>query len=481
MDIKVIGCLFILLCLESNLVSGTEIFAGTEDKPNFIIFYVDNLGYGDIGPFGSKLNWTPNLDQLAREGTKFTHFYSTSGVCTPSRASLMTGCYPRRVNLHISSNGGLVLRPVEPIGLHPDEITIAEILKEAGYATAIIGKWHLGDQIPFLPTKQGFDYYFGIPYSDDMTQDHEKLKNAPKLPLMRNDEVIEAPVDRNYLTQRETGEAIRFIEANKNNPFFLYLPQAMPGSTNAPFASPAFKGKSQNGAWGDAVEELDWSAGEIIQTLQKLELDEKTIVIWTSDNGAPKWNPVLGTNAPLGGWGYTTAEGGQRVPMIAWAPGKIGKGIVNDELTTTMDLYITFARLAGGKIPDDRIIDGKDIKDLLFNVPNAKSPHEAFYYYDGPQLQAIRSGPWKLYLPLDKKIRRDTRQEISLFNVEEDPGETNDIKALNPQIVKDIMKFSEIARRDLGDHDGIVDYEGKGQRPVGRVENPTPRVPACCK
>jgi arylsulfatase A len=393
----------------------------------------------------------------------------------------MTGCYPRRVSLHVSSKGGLVLRPVEPVGLHPDEITIAETLKSVGYSTAMIGKWHLGDQIPFLPMKQGFDSYFGIPYSDDMTEVHEKGRNAPKLPLMRNDKVIEAPVDPDYLTQRETGEAIRFIRANKEQPFFLHLPQAMPGSTQAPFSSPAFKGKSKNGPWGDAVEELDWSAGEIMRTLKELELDKRTMVIWTSDNGAPKRSPVQGSNAPLGGWGYTTAEGGQRVPMIAWWPGMIQEGQVNDELTTTMDLYVMLTELAGATIPGDRIIDGKNIKDLLFNVSDAKSPYQVFYYYDGPQLQAIRSGPWKLYLPLERRVRTETSQEIRLYNVVDGPGETRDVRNQHSQLVNKIMKFALIARNDLGDGNGLVDHQGMGQRLVGRVENATPRVPEYCK
>ncbi|WP_040417944.1 sulfatase family protein [Cyclobacterium qasimii] len=465
--------IFMFLFIGSKFGSAEEL----PEKPNFIVFYVDNLGYGDIGPFGSVLNRTPNLDQLGKEGTLFTHFYSTSGVCSPSRSSLMTGCYPRRVNLHLSGNGGRVLRPVEPVGLNPDEISIARSLKNLGYVTGIIGKWHLGDQKPFLPTSHGFDFYFGIPYSDDMTQEHEKerIPNAPKLPLMRNDKVIEAPVDRDYMTQRETGEAIKFIQDNKSQPFFLYLPQSMPGSTLAPFSSPGFKGKSKNAAWGDAVEELDWSAGEIINTLKQLGLDEKTIVIWTSDNGAPKRDPVQGSNLPLGGWGYTTAEGGQRVPMIAWCPGVIPQGRVNKELATTMDLYVTFTKWAGGDIPNDRIIDGKDIKELLLGSRDAKSLYEAFYYYDGPQLQAVRKGPWKLYLPLEKKIFTKGGQDIQLFNVENDPGETNNVIVSHSHLKSEMMAYAEKARIDLGDSDGIENRIGAGQRPVGRVDHPVPQ------
>ncbi|TVP99788.1 MAG: hypothetical protein EA381_08755 [Planctomycetaceae bacterium] len=281
---------------------------GKESPPNFVLVMADNLGYGDIGPFGSTKHRTPNLDRMAREGMRMTHFYVTSGVCTPSRSSLMTGCYPRRVGLEQSDSGGRVLQPVSAIGLHPQEVTIAKLLRSGGYATACIGKWHLGDQPPFLPTRHGFDTYWGVPYSDDMTP--RPGRDWPDLPLLRDERVIEAPVDRDSLTRRETEEAIRFIETHRDQPFFLYMPQAMPGSTQAPFASPAFRGRSQNGPWGDSVEELDWSIGQVLDTLRRLGLDERTLVIWMSDNGAPRRVPEQGTNAPLGGWGYTTAEGG---------------------------------------------------------------------------------------------------------------------------------------------------------------------------
>ncbi len=461
--------------------SGTSQNFSFEDgnQPNLIIFFVDNLGYGDIGPFGSEVHRTPNLDRMAEEGNKLTHFYVSSGVCTPSRASIMTGSYPRRVNLHVDDRGGAVLRPVEPIGLHPDEITIARLLKDVGYTTAAIGKWHLGDQEPFLPTRHGFDYYHGVPYSDDMTREvgERTGRDWPELPLMRNETVVEAPVDRDFLTQKETAEAIRFIEANQDRPFFLYLPQAMPGSTREPFSSPAFRGKSQNGAWGDSVEELDWSAGKILETLKSLGLDEKTLVIWTSDNGAPTEgrDPSLGigSNAPLAGSGYTTQEGGMRVPAIVRWPGVIPAGTTNEELATTMDLYVTFGNLAGAEIPTDRIIDGKDIFDLLVNKPGAETPHEAFYYYQGPQLQAVRSGPWKLYLPLENNIRLNRPQAEKLFNVVTDPGESIDVADQHSEIVKQLKEHAEVARKDLGD----LDREGKGQRQVGRVENPVPIVP----
>lgn len=322
-------------------------------KPNFIVVYCDNLGYGDIEPFGSTLHRTPNLNRMAREGRKFTHFCVTAGVCTPSRASIMTGCYSQRVGMHLNDRDGWVLRPVSPYGLHPDEVTIAEVLKEQGYATAIVGKWHLGDQPEFLPTRQGFDWFFGVPYSDDMTERvwDQDGSHWPPLPLMENETVIEAPCDRDGLTRRYTERAMQWIAAHQDEPFFLYFPHAMPGSTKTPFSSPAFKGKSKNGPWGDSIEELDWSMGVMLDQLVELGIAENTFVIWTSDNGAPiNSDPTdlsRGSNLPLHGRGYTTSEGAFRVPTIVWQPGTVPAGTVCEELATTMDLLPTFAKLAG--------------------------------------------------------------------------------------------------------------------------------------
>jgi arylsulfatase A len=444
------------------------------DKPNFILFWCDNLGYSDIEPFGSELHRTPNLSRMAEEGMKLTHFYVSSGVCTPSRASLMTGCYPRRVNMHLNARGGRVLQPLEPMGLHPGEVTIAAALKQAGYASMIIGKWHLGDQAVFLPTRHGFDHYWGIPYSDDMTPREGQV--WPPLPLMRDERVIEAPAERNQLTLREAEEAVAFIEENQDKPFFLMLSHAMPGSTRAPFASAAFRGKSKNGPWGDSVEELDWCAGRVMDTLKRLGLDDNTLVIWTSDNGAPKREPAQGLNRPLGGWGYTTAEGGMRVPAIARWPGRVPAGSVCEELTTSMDLLPTFAALGGGKPPEDRIIDGRDIRPLLFGEKDARSPHEAFYYYDGPHLEAVRSGVWKLYLPSNRQARgkgkAGGKQPARLFDVHMDSGETTDVAAANPDVVKQLTALAAAAREDLGD-DG---RHGAGQRAAGWVADPLPQL-----
>jgi arylsulfatase A-like enzyme len=446
-----------------------------QELPNFVLIVCDNLGYGDVGCFGSKQHRTPHIDRMAAEGMRFTDFYVTSGVCTPSRASIMTGCYPRRVNMHVDENGRQVLPAVSAKGLHPDEITIAEVLKRRGYATAIIGKWHLGDQLPFLPTRQGFDYYFGIPYSDDMTA-HPRRPTWPPLPLMENERVVEAPPDRNLLTKRYTEKTIQFITAHWGRPFFVYLPQAMPGSTRAPFASEAFRGKSANGPWGDSVEELDWSTGQILAALDRLGLDENTLVIWTNDNGAPRRNPPQGSNLPLAGWGYTTAEGGMRVPCVMRWPGKIPAGRTCSELSTTMDLLPTLARLAGTKPPQDRIIDGHDVWPLMAGEPGAKSPYEAFYYYYLPQLQAVRSGRWKLYLPLANKwrsFRGDTEQSpAQLYDLVADLGETTNQADQRPEVVRRLMDLADGAREDLGD----LDRPGKNQRPAAMVSEPTPRI-----
>ena len=444
------------------------------NRPNFVIILCDNLGYGDVGCFVSKLHRTPNIDRMAQQGMRFTDFYATSGVCTPSRASLMTGCYPRRINMHVAEDGRPVLSPVAKKGLHPKEITIAELLKTRGYATVCIGKWHLGDQLPFLPARQGFDYYFGIPYSDDMTARPER--GWPPLPLMENEEVIEAPVDRNLLTKRYTKKAIEFIKANKENPFFVLLSHAMPGSTTSPFSSRHFRGKSKNGSWGDSIEELDWSTGEILKALKQLGLDEHTLVVWASDNGAPRRDPPQGLNLPLAGWGYTCTEGGQRIPCIMRWPGKIPAAGTCSELCTTMDLLPTFVRLAGVQAPKDRIIDGYDIRRLIVGDANANSPYEAFYYYYVGQIQAVRSGRWKLHLPLEAKrrnFRGDTMSsEAELYDLKADIGETKNLVAKHPDIVRHMLALAEKARADLGD----TDRPGTHQRPAGMVVNPTPRV-----
>ena len=446
-------------------------------KPNVVFIFVDNFGNGDLGCFGSKLHRTPNVDRLAAEGTKFTSFYVASGVCTPSRAALMTGCYPRRVNMQASATGGAVLQPVAQKGLNPTEVTMAEVLKGTGYATMCIGKWHLGDQPEFLPTRQGFDEFFGIPYSDDMTKD-KKPDAWPELPLMRGEKVIEAPADCDHLVKRCTQEAIRFIEAHQNGPFFLYLPHTMPGSTQHPFSSKKFRGKSANGEYGDSVEELDWSTGEIMAALKRLKLEENTLVVWTSDNGAARRNPPQGSNAPYRGWGYDTSEGAMRMPCVMRWPGKIPAGAVNDALCSTMDMLPTFAALAETKPPQHKI-DGHDIRPILFDAAGTKSPwdDDGFFFYRMEQLQAVRAGDWKLYLPLEGRFanlqRKPEPAKLALYDVRHDVGEDREVSAQHPEIVSKLTALAEKARADLGD----VDRPGSGQREAGFIEKPMPLLP----
>jgi arylsulfatase A-like enzyme len=390
--------------------------------------------------------------------------------------------------MHTNPRDGHVLRPVSPYGLHPDERTVAEVLKGRGYATTIIGKWHLGDQPAFLPTRQGFDSFFGVPYSDDMTQevgqrlgDRLDGKLWPPLPLMEDETVIEAPVDRNGLSRRYTERALAFIEQNQSRPFFLYMPQAMPGSTAKPFSSEAFRGVSKNGPWGDSIEELDWSLGKILDKLVELKIDRQTLVIWTSDNGAPLARDAnsssRGSNRPLHGRGYTTAEGAFRIPMIAWWPGRIPHGTECVELTSTMDVLPTFARLSGAEIPKDRIIDGHDIRYLLFDEPSAKTPYDAFYYYHSSQLQAVRSGPWKLFLPLKPLGRhphfdRKGSMVPLLFHLVDDVGSQENVAGDHPDVVARLTEIAERAERDLG----TVDRPGDHVRPRGEVPHPNPRT-----
>ena len=360
--------------------------------PNYVLIFCDDLGYNDLGCYGSMKNRTPRIDAMAKEGMRFTSFLSSSPVCTPSRASLLTGCYARRVGMHEDFTGHWVLIPRSRRGMHADEWTLPEMLKAKGYATACIGKWHLGDQPPHLPTAHGFDEYYGIPYSNDMAS---ARRGDPPLPLVQDTKVIEAPANQATLTKRYTREAIQFIERNKSKPFFLYLPHTFP---HLPlFASREFHGKSANGRYGDSVEEIDWSTGKILDALKQHGLDKNTLVIFTSDNGSNGRNG--GSNAPLSGAKGGTMEGGMRVPMIARWPGRIPAGGTCNELSSTMDFLPTFAALSGGLLSANKI-DGHDITPLLTGTKGAASPYEVFYYYRRRQLQAVRWGDWKWHLPL---------------------------------------------------------------------------------
>ena len=432
-------------------------------RPNIIVIFVDDLGYADIGPFGSKHS-TPNLERMAQGGRRFTNFYSTSPVCTPSRASLMTGCYPLRVGMAHNERGQWVLFPGNHKGLNPDEYTMAELLKGQGYATACVGKWHLGDQAPFLPTRQGFDSYFGIPFSNDMGY-HNPVRGYPPLPLMRNESVIEEEPDQALLTLRYTEEAVAFIKANRNGPFFLYLPHTMP---HIPiYVSDEFKDQSGNGLIGDSVQELDWSTGRILDTLAELDIEDNTLVVFTSDNGGTFRSHS--SNAPLRGQKGEVWEGGMRVCTLMQWPGVIPAGTDCHELATMMDLLPTFATFSGGILPDDRIIDGRDIGPLISGQSEAQTPHEAFYYYWMNHLCAVRSGKWKLHVSYLKRDRIGmTQTRVSeLYDLENDVGETTNVASANPDVVEHLKALIREARSDLGDGP----YLGRNTRPAGYVES----------
>ena len=446
--------------------------ARAEDrKPNFVVIFTDDQGYGDLSCFGGKHVSTPRIDQMAAEGSRLTSFYVAAPVCTPSRAALMTGCYPKRIDMATGSNFGVLLAG-DRKGLNPDEITIAEVLKTAGYNTGIFGKWHLGDQPQFLPTKQGFDEYFGIPYSHDIHPFHPRQNHYkfPPLPLLNNDAVIEMEPNADLLTKRITERAVSFIENSKDEPFFLYLPHPIP---HAPLhVSPPFmKGvpddvvaklneengkidyRARDNLFRQAIAEIDWSVGQILDTLVANGLDENTLVLFTSDNGPPK-NTLFASPGPLRGNKGTTFEGGMREPTVVRWPGKIPAGKPNDELMTTMDLLPTFAKLAGAMIPTDRVIDGKDIWPTL--IGQAPTPHETFFYHGGNQLRAVRSGKWKLHTRNGKPAQ--------LYDLEKDIGEKTNVIDSNPEVVERLVQHLKTFAKDIADN----------SRPAAFVEHPKP-------
>jgi arylsulfatase A-like enzyme len=403
------------------------------EKPNFIIIFTDDQGYRDVGCFGSPNINTPNLDRMAAEGMKFTDFYVAASVCSPSRAALLTGCYPPRVGIT------KVLFPRDSIGLHPEEVTIADILKSRGYATTCVGKWHLGHLPQFLPTSNGFDSYFGIPYSNDMDGVKGKNKDLDRtwrqkdyspwnVPLMRDEKIIERPAVQTSLIERYTKEAVKFIKKNKNRPFFLYLPHTMP---HIPlFVSDEFFIEDVKKAYEATIEQIDSSVGRILEVLKKAGVDKNTLVVFTSDNGPWLSKKHHGGSAlPLRDGKFSTYEGGMREPCIARWPSKIPAGAVCSEVCSTIDLLPTFARLAGAELPAERVIDGKDIWPLMSGKPGAKSPHDAFFYYRGNNLEAIRSGRWKL--------RRTKKPE--LYDLDADISEKNNLVDKHPEIVKRLM------------------------------------------
>ena len=450
-------------------------------KPNIVLINCDDLGYGDLGCYGSKKNDTPYLDALAAEGARFTDFYMGSPVCTPSRASMMTGCYPPRIGFG-DFHGEIVLFPGFDIGLNPDETTIADVLKEAGYRTMHVGKWHCGDQEPFLPTSHGFDDYYGLPYSNDMAIS-EKNHRFPPLPLLDGTDVIEQQPDQRSLTERYTERSIRFIRENKDNPFFLYLGHM---HVHLPLYAPEiFERTSRNGDYGACVMAIDWSTGAIVEALKKYGVYEDTIIIFTSDNGSR--NDFGESNGILRGSKRETWEGGQRVPFIVHWKGTITPR-VDHNLITAMDLLPSLATIAGAKVPEDRIIDGMDLSDLMLGNTN-ESKRTTFFYYLCNTLEAARVGDWKLHVAKPKVSREseETGKDSSvvpaptidddvevkeLYDLRNDPGETRNLYESYPDIVKLIMKRIEDCRVDIGD--AFTSTRGRNVRPIGKVDDPKP-------
>ena len=441
--------------------------------PNIVLIFADDLGYGDLGVFGATGYQTPNLDRLAREGVRFTDFYAAQAVCSASRAALLTGCYPNRIGILGA------LGPRSKIGISDSETTMAEVLKSRGYATAIVGKWHLGDAPRFLPTRHGFDSYFGLPYSNDMRPSNLSKAHYPPLPLIEGEAVIETNPDQSQLTTRYAEHAVEFIETNADRPFFLYLAHSMP---HVPlFVSEKFAGKTERGLFGDVIEEVDWSVGQVLDTLERLGIDGNTIVMFTSDNGPwLVYGDHAGSAGPLREGKGTTFDGGQREPFVARWPGHIQPGTVVDEPAMTIDLLPTLAGLAGAEVPEG--IDGLDIAPLLTGEPGATSPHEVFYFYWGRELQAVRSGRWKLHNSHEYrtvaepggggKPGRYVQKPIgpALFDLNSDLAEMVDVADEHPDVVSRLETLAEAAREDLGD--SATDREGTGTRPPGKIEAP---------
>jgi arylsulfatase A-like enzyme len=472
--------LFIALCCAFGLVS--RVSAADSRPPNIIHILADDIAYDDVGCFGAPKIKTPNIDRMASEGVRLTSFYAPSPTCTPSRAALMTGCYAERVGVN------RVLYPFDNIGLNPSEITIAELLKTRGYATACIGKWHLGHLPPHLPTKHGFDLYFGIPYPNDHGPERKTLSGKdvvgkiPPIPLFRNDTVIEHGPKLAELPDRFTAEAIKFIGEHKDQPFFIHLSNI---ETHTPWYVPdRAQGKSADGPYGDAVEFLDETVGKVLKAVADNGLDDNTLIVFTSDNG-----PLFSRNKDFedaygkygmvdpdrphvlkGGKYQARPEGGTRVPAIMRWPGKIPAGVTQTGLAAGFDLYATFASAAGAPMPTDRIVDGKDLLPMVTSKGPAASPRKWFYYYQRFALMAVRSGDYKLMLAAGPNAKQD---QAMLYDVQHDPGETKEISAEHPEIMKQLQAIAEQAREDLGD--SRKDMNGKNRRKA--AEAPDVKVP----
>ena len=441
--------------------------------PNVVLIYADDLGYGDLGCYGNRLNATPNLDRLAADGVRFTDFYVAQAVCSASRTALLTGCYPNRVGILGA------LGPASKNGIHDRESTIAEVLKTKGYATAIFGKWHLGHHPQFLPTRHGFDEYFGLPYSNDMWPKHPTAK-FPELPLIEGEKTIELNPDQSKLTTQYTERAVAFIEKNKAKPFFVYVPHAMP---HVPlFVSDKFQGKSKAGLYADVIEEIDWSVGQIVEALTKHGLEKDTLVMFASDNGPwLSYGNHAGTAGPLREGKGTSFDGGVRVPFIARWPDKIPAGSICREPAMTIDVLPTLAKFAGADLPK-LPIDGKDIGPLLTQPTTAKSPQDAYFFYWGQELQAVRAGKWKLHFPHEYRSLQtagwngkpgpyvNQKLELSLFDLETDVAESKNVAAAHSDVVARISALSDRVRTDLGDVG--TKTVGKGVRPAAIVQPP---------
>jgi len=471
--------MFAAMALGSEGLAKTAAAASADAAapPNIIIILADDHGYADWGKAAEQQGFeTPNLDHMAAQGVYLDNFYVAQAICSASRAALLTGSYSNRIGISFA------LDFASKVALNPNEITIAELLKTRGYATGIVGKWHLGSTLPYMPLRQGFDEYFGLPYSHDMWPYHPVTPNYyPPLPLYDGERVVELNPDPAHLTERYSAHAIDFIHRHRNQPFFLYLAHNMP---HVPLgASARFRGKSKRGLYGDAVEELDWSVGQVLDALKKEGIDRRTLVIFASDNGP--WKPYgdhAGSADPLRGEKATTFDGGTRVPFIAWWPGHIPAGEVIHTPAMTIDLFPTVARLAGARMPTDRVIDGRDIWPVLSGKTKAP-PHDALYFYWGNALQAVLSGRWKLHLPHTYThtvipghgglpgTSKELKIGESLYDMEADPGESRNVAAEHPDVVARMMRVVEQAREELGD--SVTGQTGRDLRRAAVVDPPS--------
>jgi arylsulfatase A len=483
---KTVHCFCLFLVIQGW---GWPAANSAERPPNIVIIFTDDQGYADVGVFGAKGFETPNLDRMAREGRAFTNFHVSQPVCSASRASLLTGCYSNRIGIHGA------LGPGARHGLNEKEVTLADLLKEKGYATGMAGKWHLGHHPPFLPLRHGFDEYFGIPYSNDMWPHHPEAEPGtyPPLPLIEGEKIVNpevTPDDQRQMTTWFTERAVQFIEKHRERPFFFYLAHPMP---HVPlFVSDKFEGKSELGLYGDVMMEIDWSVGQILEALKTHGLEENTLVLFTSDNGPwLSYGDHAGSADPLREGKGTSWEGGTRVPCIISWPGKIPAGTTSGAMWMTIDLLPTIANLVGAELPEHQI-DGRDVWPIIAGHPNAANPHPAyFFYYANNQLQAVTSGDgrWKLILPhayrtlagrpggkdgIPVKYEQRKVTEPELYDLQADISEKTNVAARRPEVVKRLMELAESAREDLGD--SLTQRQGSGVREPGRLGSAAART-----